>query len=114
MGAKRLEIRRLPRVRRRLLLRRSTRRRRKITRRRRRKRSKLKASPNFHHHLLGLKSKSYPCNKRHSMGYCFHTKRIPAGRPPPSRGTPQSAICDRDLPETRQVPVRICYALKIR
>merc|ERR1712037_737005 len=68
--AKRLEIRRLPRVRRRLLLRRpprrSTRRRRKITRRRR-KRNKLKAGPNFHHHLLGLKSKSYPCNKRHSI-----------------------------------------------
>merc|ERR1711936_1288915 len=69
--AKRLAIRRRPRVRRRLLLRRpqrrSTRRRRKITRRRRRKRSKLKAGPNFHHHLLGLKSKSYPCNKRHSI-----------------------------------------------
>merc|ERR1712037_102966 len=62
--AKRLEIRRHLRVRRRLLLRRPPRR---STRRRRRKRSKLKAGPNFHHHLLGLKSKSYPCNKRHSI-----------------------------------------------
>merc|ERR1712192_395748 len=54
--AKRLEIRRRPRVRRRLPLRRpqrrSTRKRRKTTRRRRRrKRSKLKAGPNFHHDL---------------------------------------------------------------
>merc|ERR1712012_1267153 len=32
-----------------------------------RKRSKFKAGPNFHRHLLGLKSKSYPCNKRHSI-----------------------------------------------
>merc|ERR1711913_93526 len=80
-----------------------------------RKRSKLKAGPNFHHHLLGLKSNSYPCNKRHSI-------RVIASIP---RGLPGVlhlllgelhnlqfviAICL----ETRQVPVRICYALKIR
>merc|ERR1712010_235881 len=117
--AKRLEIRRLPRVRRRLLLRRpprrSTRRRRKITRRRRRKRSKLKAGPNFHHHLLGLKSKSYPCNKRHSIRVIAS---IPRGFLPDVLHLPGElnnlqfviAICL----ETRQVPVRICYALKIR
>merc|ERR1712066_904943 len=115
--AKRPEIRRLLRVRRRPRLRRpprrSTRKRKRITRRRRRKRSKFKAGPNFHHHLLGLKSKSYPCNKRHSI-------RVIASIP---RGSP----CDhlpRELHnlqfviaiclETRQVPVRICYALKIR
>merc|ERR1719337_367543 len=117
--AKRLAIRRRPRVRRRLLLRRpqrrSTRRRRKITRRRRRKRSKLKAGPNFHHHLLGLKSKSYPCNKRHSIRVIAS---IPRGLLPGVLHLPGKlhnlqfviAICL----ETRQVPVRICYALKIR
>merc|ERR1712184_125713 len=107
--AKRLEIRRLPRPRR------STRRRRKITRRRRRKRSKLKAGPNFHHHLLGLKSKSYPCNKRHSIRVIAS---IPRGFLPDVLHLPGEvhnlqfviAICL----ETRQVPVRICYALKIR
>merc|ERR1712130_732847 len=87
------------------------------TMRRRRKRSKLKAGPNFqNHHLLGLKSKSYPCNKRHSIrviasiprgllpGYCVHL--------PGELDNLQFviAICL----ETRQVPVRICYALKIR
>merc|ERR1712105_557937 len=81
--------------------------------RRRRKRSKLKAVPNFHHHLLGLKSKSYPCNKRHSI-------RVIASIP---RGSPGDHL-PRELHnlqfviaiclETRQVPVRICYALKIR
>merc|ERR1712045_804679 len=111
--AKRLEIRRRPRVRRRLLLRRPQRRR----TRRRRKMTKLKAGPNFqNHHLLGLKSKSYPCNKRHSIrviasiprgllpGYCVHL--------PGELDNLQFviAICL----ETRQVPVRICYALKIR
>merc|ERR1712107_682971 len=69
--ARRPEIRRLLRVRRRPRLRRlprsSTRKRKRITRRRRRKRSKFKAGPNFHRHLLGLKSKLYPCNKRHSI-----------------------------------------------
>merc|ERR1712076_272461 len=92
--------------------RRNTRRKRRITRRRR-KRSKLKAVPNFHHHLLGLKSKSYPCNKRHSI-------RVIASIP---RGSPGNHL-PRELHnlqfviaiclETRQVPVRICYALKIR
>merc|ERR1712107_224718 len=53
-------IRRLLRVRRRPRLRR-------LPTRRRRKRSKFKAGPNFHRYLLGLKSKSYPCNKRHSI-----------------------------------------------
>merc|ERR1712061_513647 len=114
--AKRPEIRRRLRVRRRPLLRRpprrNTRRKRRITRRRR-KRSKLKAVPNFHHHLLGLKSKSYPCNKRHSI-------RVIASIP---RGSPGDHL-PRELHnlqfviaiclETRQVPVRICYALKIR
>merc|ERR1712072_1490167 len=78
---KRKEIRRRPRARRRPLLRRpprrNTRRKRRITRRRR-KRSKLKAVPNFHHHLLGLKSKSYPCNKRHSIRVIAS---IPRGSP---------------------------------
>merc|ERR550519_3072792 len=90
--AKRLEIRRLP-----------------------RKRSKLKAGPNFHHHLLGLKSKSYPCNKRHSIRVIAS---IPRGFLPGALHLPGElynlqfviAICL----ETRQVPVRICYALKIR
>merc|ERR1711981_230515 len=116
--ARRPAIRRLPRVRRRLplrrLQRRSTRKRRRITRRRR-KRSKLKAGPNFHHHLLGLKSKSYPCNKRHSIRVIAS---IPRGLLPGVLHLPGKlhnlqfviAICL----ETRQVPVRICYALKIR
>merc|ERR1712181_110789 len=118
--AKRLEIRRRPRVRRRLPLRRpqrrSTRKRRKTTRRR--KRSKLKAGPNFHHDLfLGLKSNSYPCNKRHSIRVIAS---IPRGLSPDEDGDQLPgelrnlqlviAICL----ETRQVPVRICYALKIR
>merc|ERR1712210_35808 len=83
--------------------------------RRRRKRSKLKAGPNFHHHLLGLKSKSYPCNKRHSIRVIAS---IPRGFLPGALHLPGElhnlqfviAICL----ETRQVPVRICYALKIR
>merc|ERR1712150_471642 len=94
--------------------RRNTRRKRRITRRRR-KRSKLKAVPNFHHHLLGLKSKSYPCNKRHSIRVIAS---IPRGFRPDVLHLPGEvhnlqfviAICL----ETRQVPVRICYALKIR
>merc|ERR1719220_2058141 len=101
--AKRLAIRRRPRVRRRLLLRRPQ------------KRSKLKAGPNFHHHLLGLKSKSYPCNKRHSIRVIAS---IPRGFLPGALHLSGElynlqfviAICL----ETRQVPVRICYALKIR
>merc|ERR1712150_347726 len=91
--------------------RRNTRRKRRITRRRR-KRSKLKAVPNFHHHLLGLKSKSYPCNKRHSIRVIAS---IPRGFLPDVLHLPGElnnlqfviAICL----ETRQVPVRICYAL---
>merc|ERR1712223_2082687 len=112
--ARRLEIRRLLRVRRRPLLRRLPKR---ITRRRKRKRSKFKAGPNFHHHLLGLKSQSYPCNKRHSIRVIAS---IPRGflRPADHRHVSRKvrnlqfviAICL----ETRQVPVRICYALKIR
>merc|ERR1712098_599234 len=110
--ARRLAIRRLPRVRRRLPLRRPQRRK---TTRRRRKRSKLKAGPNFHHHLLGLKSNSYPCNKRHSIRVIAS---IPRGSPGVLHLLPGElrnlqfviAICL----ETRQVPVRICYALKIR
>merc|ERR1712150_155362 len=92
--------------------RRNTRRKRRITRRKR-KRSKLKAVPNFHHHLLLLKSKSYPCNKRHSIRVIAS---IPRGSPgyhlPRELHNLQFviAICL----ETRQVPVRICYALKIR
>merc|ERR1711994_1231322 len=96
--------------------RRNTRRKRRITRRRR-KRSKFKAGPNFHHYLLGLKSKSYPCNKRHSIRVIAS---IPRGflRPAEHRHVSRKvhnlqfviAICL----ETRQVPVRICYALKIR
>merc|ERR1712198_796870 len=117
--ARRPAIRRLLRVRRRLplrrLQRRSTRKRRKTTRRRRRKRSKLKAGPNFHHRLLGLKSNSYPCNKRHSIRVIAS---IPRGSPGILHLLPGElrnlqfviAICL----ETRQVPVRICYALKIR
>merc|ERR1712192_104904 len=121
--AKRLEIRRRPRVRRRLPLRRpqrrSTRKRRKTTRRRRRrKRSKLKAGPNFHHNLfLGLKSNSYPCNKRHSIRVIASIPRglspdVDGGQLPGELHNLQLviAICL----ETRQVPVRICYALKIR
>merc|ERR1712037_289549 len=108
--AKRPAIRRLPRVRRRLLLRRPPRR-----STRRRKRNKSKAGPNFHHHLLGLKSKSYPCNKRHSIRVIAS---IPRGFLPDVLHLPGElhnlqfviAICL----ETRQVPVRICYALKIR
>merc|ERR1712172_426295 len=87
-------------------------------RRRRRKRSKLKAGPNFHHDLfLGLKSNSYPCNKRHSIRVIAS---IPRGLSPDEDGDQLPgelhnlqlviAICL----ETRQVPVRICYALKIR
>merc|ERR1719370_2378565 len=121
--AKRLEIRRRLRVRRRLPLRRpqrrSTRKRRKTTRRRRRrKRSKLKAGPNFHHDLfLGLKSNSYPCNKRHSIRVIAS---IPRGLSPdededhlPEELTNLQFVIAICL-ETRQVPVRICYALKIR
>merc|ERR1712158_77781 len=99
------------------LPRRSTRKRKRITRRRRRKRSKFKAGPNFHHHLLGLKSKSYPFNKRHSIRVIAS---IPRGflRPADHRHVSRKvhnlqfviAICL----ETRQVPVRICYASKIR
>merc|ERR1719320_903384 len=85
---------------------------------RRRKRSKLKAGPNIHHDLfLGLKSNSYPCNKRHSIRVIAS---IPRGLSPDEDGDQLPgelrnlqlviAICL----ETRQVPVRICYALKIR
>merc|ERR1712222_149768 len=114
--AKRLEIRRRPRVRRRLPLRRPQRR--NTRRRRRRKRSKLKAGPNFHHDLfLGLKSNSYPCNKRHSIRVIAS---IPRGLSPdededhlPGELTNLQFVIAICL-ETRQVPVRICYALKIR
>merc|ERR1712032_638727 len=106
----RLEIRRRPRVRRRLPPRREQ--------RRRRKRSKLKAGPNFHHDLfLGLKSNSYPCNKRHSIRVIAS---IPRGLSPdededhlPGELTNLQFVIAICL-ETRQVPVRICYALKIR
>merc|ERR1712223_90088 len=113
--ARRLEIRRLLRVRRRPLLRRLPRR--STRKRRRRKRSKFKAGPNFHHHLLGLKSKSYPCNKRHSIRVIASIPRgflRPAEHRPVSRKVHNLQFVIAICLETRQVPVRICYALKIR
>ena len=76
----------------------------------------ISAGPNFHQDLfLGLKSNSYPCNKRHSIRVIAS---IPRGLLPGLLHLPGEldnlqfviAICL----ETRQVPVRICYALKIR
>merc|ERR1711962_1191343 len=89
----------------------------RITRRRRRKRSRFKAGPNFHHHLLGLKSKSYPCNKRHSIRVIASIPRgflRPAEHRPVSRKVHNLQFVIAICLETRQVPVRICYALKIR
>merc|ERR1712173_32445 len=85
--------------------------------RRRRKRSKFKAGPNFHRHLLGLKSKSYPCNKRHSIRVIASIPRgflRRADHRPVSRKVHNLQFVIAICLETRQVPVRICYALKIR
>merc|ERR1711926_368 len=95
----------------------STRKRKRITRRRRRKRSKSQAGPNFHRHLLGLKSKSYPCNKRHSIRVIASIPRgflRRADHRPVSRKVHNLQFVIAICLETRQVPVRICYALKIR
>ena len=75
------------------------------------------AVPNFHHHLLGLKSKSYPCNKRHSIRVIASIPRgflRPAEHRPVSRKVHNLQFVIAICLETRQVPVRICYALKIR